>query len=297
VVLDLIRLIRPKQWAKNLLVFAGLIFTGQATHSEPLTRALLAFVGMCLVSSAVYVANDLADVERDRNHPTKKNRPIAAGKVPVFTALILIGVFLLLGLGINVWLSKLTFALVVGYLVLQLLYSGVIKKVAIADVFAIAFGFVLRAAVGAAAIDVKISPWLLLCAGSLSLTLGFGKRRAEFMELGSSAGAARESLRDYTEKSLDFLVACSALGAALCYAMYVLESPTGKAHPGLFLTIPFVYYGVCRYLLVLFKNNDAGEPENLLFKDRHILFAVLGFIVTSVIVMQNVSIPLLEIAK
>lgn len=294
---DILRLIRPKQWAKNLLVFAGLIFTGQATQPDKLGVAMLAFAAMCLVSSAVYVANDLLDRDRDRNHPTKKDRPIASGRVPAGMATGLAALLVAGGAGIGAYLGTKTLALIGLYLGLQVLYNLSLKRIAVADVFTIALGFVLRAGVGAAAIDVKISPWLLLCAGSLSLTLGFGKRRSEFMELGGERDKCREALSDYTERSLDFLVAGCAIGSALTYGLYAIESPTGKAHPGLFFTTIFVFYGVCRYLLVLFRSNEGAEPENLLFRDKHILASVVLFIITAVIVMQKIPIPLLETAR
>jgi 4-hydroxybenzoate polyprenyltransferase len=183
---------------------------------------------------------------------------------------------------------------VAAYLVLQALYHWGLKAIAVADVFCIASGFVLRAALGAAAISVQISGWLLLCTGALALMVGFGKRRAEYVAMGTDRTRTRAALGQYSERALDALVSTSATGASLCYGVYALESPTAQAHPGLLLTTPFVFYGVCRYLLMVFRGDDTGEPENLFWRDRHLIVTVIGFLVTAGVAMMNLPLPLLE---
>lgn len=283
-----LRLLRPKQWSKNLLVFAALLFTGGFHDASLVGKALLAFFGMCALASAVYVFNDLQDVERDRAHPTKRRRPIASGAVSPGRAqgvmLMLIGVggiaFAFLGRG----------AMEVGvvYLVLQGLYNWRLKRQSIADVFTIASGFVLRAALGAAALGVAISGWLLLCTAGLALTLGFAKRRQELLRVGTES---REALHGYSRGSLDALVIMNAASALVCYAVYSLQSETARRYPGLVVTTFFVAYGVCRYLLRVFEDDEGGEPADLLFSDPHLVFSILGFFVAAVWAVSGGVLP------
>lgn len=290
----MLRLLRPKQWTKNLLVFAALMFTARFNQPEALLQACLGFVAMCLLSSSIYVVNDAMDYVRDRQHPVKRNRPIASGEVQKKTAIIYSQVLALGGAAILAWLGP--SAVVVGgvYVALQALYNLRFKHVAVLDVFIISIGFVLRAVLGAAVIHATISGWLLLCTGALALTLGFGKRRAEFLN-SNGAPNTRPSLVEYSRQALDVLVATSATAAALCYGVYVLESPTAKAHPALILTTPFVFYGVCRYLLLTFQDQQqVEEPESLLFRDAHLWISVALFLIVSAMAMSTSRLPWVE---
>jgi 4-hydroxybenzoate polyprenyltransferase len=251
----------------------------------------LAFVAMCVVSSATYIVNDAIDVERDRNHPTKKNRPIAAGQVSVQGALILSAVLLVVGLGIAAWLNSSSLLILVGYLLLQVLYNWKIKMEPVADVFTIAIGFVLRAVLGAAAIVVPISGWLLFCSGSIALMLGFAKRRHEFILQGP---AARESLSRYNRQVLDAFLLMSASGASMFYAIYSLQSRTAEKYPLLPITVPFVIYGIARYLFLSFSKDEGGEPADIILSDSHIIFAIVGFILSSLWLFTNPSFHLIE---
>ncbi len=284
------RLLRPKQWAKNLLVFAALLFTGNLRDPHLLPLALMAFAAMCLTSSATYVFNDLADAERDRAHPRKKNRPIATGLVGTGLAWGLGLVLLAAGVGIAALINRTSLAVVVGYLLIQAMYNIALKRIPVADVFCIAVGFVLRAVLGAAAVSVPISGWLLFCTGALALMLGFAKRRQEYVSQGSDT-ASRESLAGYTKAALDAMVMVYAGAAILCYGIYCLESPTAKKFPGLVITALFVAYGISRYLWLVFAQNEGEEPETLLFKDVHILLSVILFIAAAAAAMSGLQFP------
>lgn len=290
----ILRLLRPKQWTKNLLVFAALVFTARFNQPESVGLAALGFVAMCLLSSSIYVVNDIMDAKRDRQHPEKRKRPIASGEVKPKVALVISQLLALVGAIILVFLGPPTVVIGGVYVALQAMYNLRLKHVAVLDVFIISIGFVLRAVLGAAVIHATISGWLLLCTGALALTLGFGKRRAEFMQ-SEGTGASRPSLVDYSQQALDVLVASSATAAALCYGVYVLESATAKAHPALITTAPFVFYGICRYLLLTFQDNQrVEEPESLLFRDAHLWVSVILFLVVAAVAMSTSRLPWVE---
>jgi 4-hydroxybenzoate polyprenyltransferase len=289
-----VRLLRPKQWSKNVLVFAALLFTANFAEPSLVLPALMAFAAMCLASSGTYVLNDLADLGRDRAHPIKRRRPLASGEVPTVLAYLLAPVLVLSGLLVAASINVASLIVVLAYLLLQALYNGALKRLPIADVFTIAFGFILRAALGAASIEVGISSWLLLCTGALALLVGFGKRRSEFISQGDLRGETRESLGGYSRSALDALVIVSACVSALCYGIYSVESPTALRYPALILTAPFVFYGICRYLLLVFGTDEGGEPETLLLRDPHIVGSVVLFILAALIAMSGVQLPILE---
>lgn len=287
------RLARPKQWTKNLLVFAALIFSGRFLEPAAWILALTAFAAMCLVSSATYVFNDLADLERDRQHPTKRNRPLASGAVGRGPAIAFGAVSLLVGVGLSASLGMTALGIVLVYLALQFLYNLWLKRVPVADVHCIAAGFVLRAVLGAAALPVDISGWLLFCTGALALMLGFGKRRHEFRLQGEQRAASRESLVDYNQTVLDALVVMFATAAALCYGIYSLESTTAVKYPGIIITTPLVVYGIARYTLLIFTVDEGGEPADVLFRDPHLILTIVLFLVAAVAAMSGLKLPLI----
>ena len=291
---SVVRLVRPKQWAKNVLVFAALLFTGGALEPGAWLRAVAAFVAMCLVSSGTYVFNDLVDVERDRRHPVKRSRPLASGAISRAMG-VAVGLLLLaLGIGTALALGTGVFGTVLIYLAIQVAYNTRLKRVAVADVFTIAAGFVLRAILGAAAIGVGISGWLLFCTGGLALMLGFAKRRNEYILQGDDRSASRESLVHYSRPALDALVVVFAGVSAMCYGLYCLQSGTAHRFPALILTAPFVFYGICRYTLIVFSLNEGGEPADVLFKDRHIIASVVLFVAAALLAMSGLRLPLVE---
>lgn len=289
------RLIRPKQWSKNLLVFAALLFTQSYGDSILVGRSLVAFAAMCLVSSAVYVLNDLLDAERDRNHPIKRDRPIASGRISAafarWVGLVLLGA----GVGLTLVLGASSCAVVVGYLVLQVAYNVRLKQIAVADVFTISLGFVLRAVLGASALDVSVSAWLLLCTGMLALLMGFAKRRHEYILQGEERTSSRESLAHYTRGSLDGFVLVSAGAAAMSYGVYAIESPTATRYPGLIVTCVFVFYGIYRYVFLAFSQDEGGEPETLLFTDPHMIVVLVLFTASAIAAMSGLQIPFIEV--
>lgn len=292
--LALFKLARPKQWAKNLLVFAALIFAGRTTDFNAVLDALIAFVAMCLVSSATYVANDIADAERDRNHPKKKLRPIAAGTISRTLAAAYCGLLLVGGMLLGYVAGAWCVAILTTYLLIQFLYNLRLKHIAIADVFMIAAGFIIRAALGAEAIDAPMSGWMFIVTGVLALTLGFAKRRHEFILQGDDRASSREALGDYSKSTLDALVLMFAGMSCMSYVLYTMESSTGKAHPGLLLSSPMVLYGVARYIQLVFKDDEGGEPADILFRDPHILIAVILFVIVSILSITTMTVPMLE---
>lgn len=289
-----LRLLRPKQWTKNLLVFAALLFSAKLTDLTADLHSLGAFVAMCLASSATYIFNDIADRDKDKLHPRKRFRPIAAGEVSVTLGFALGVVLLVVAAAIAISVNAWVLAMIGFYLVLQVAYNGWLKKMAVADVFVIATGFVLRAALGAQAISVTISGWLLFCTGALSLMLGFAKRREEFISQAEEISATRSSLADYNRMSLDVMVAMFAGVAVMSYWIYCLDSPTAKHYPSLIATAPFVTYGVARYLLEVFVNNEGGEPADILLRDRHVIASVVGFLIAALISLSGRPIPIIK---
>jgi 4-hydroxybenzoate polyprenyltransferase len=287
----ILKLMRPKQWAKNLLIFAAAIFTARLNEPEVLVASGLAFVAYCLVSSGVYTINDIFDVERDRAHPKKKNRPIASGAISPGTAWILALVLLVSGCAISYSIHQEFLIGIGGYLLLQVIYNAVAKRIPVLDVFTVAAGFVLRAAMGAIAIQSVISGWLLFCTGALALMLSFGKRRSEFLDDQNDSAVSRPALAGYTANLLDMMVVFSAALAALSYGIYAIESTTAEQYPSLMITTPFVLYGVARYLYLAFANNDGSEPENILWKDPHIGITIILFITAALYAVTGKPLP------
>jgi 4-hydroxybenzoate polyprenyltransferase len=277
----ILKLLRPKQWTKGLLVFAALLFSNGFRNQVLAERAVLAFVAISLLSSAVYVFNDLRDTASDRLHPKKRFRPIAAGQVSQPAAITAGLACLLLGLTAAAILGPSSLLIVGIYLAVQVGYNLGLKRVPVADVHLLASGFVLRAVLGAVAISAVISPWLLFCTGALSLMMGFGKRRQEFLMMGEDRGQTRHSLTGYTQQSLDAMFIATAAMAAIGFGIYSIDSDTAHQHPQLVGTSIWVVYGIMRYVFLVFGANEGGEPENILFSDRQLQVALLGFLATA----------------
>lgn len=290
----MIKLIRPKQWSKNILIFAAILFANRFRDPHSVRMALAAFVAMCVVSSGTYIFNDLVDVERDRRHPKKRLRPLASGAVSKQAGVVLGISLFVVGLGLGFAIGRGALLILLFYLALQVVYNWRLKRMPIADVYVIAIGFVLRAVLGATAVHVGISGWFLFCTGALALMLGFAKRRNEFILQGDDRTSSRESLIHYTRASLDALVTMFAAGAAMCYGIYTVESATAHKYPALILTSLFVFYGITRYVLIVFTADEGGEPADILFKDPHIIASVVLFLVTAVIALSGARIHILE---
>jgi 4-hydroxybenzoate polyprenyltransferase len=277
----------PRQWTKNLLVFAGLIFS-QGLH-EPLliVRSTLAFVLFCLLSGGVYLINDVMDAERDRAHPQKRDRPVASGRLPPQVALVA-GVALLVGASAAGFLLSARFGSVaVGYVALLTVYSIGLKHVVIVDTLVIAAGFVLRALAGVVVLDIDFSHWFLLCTSLLALFLTFGKRRHELIALEGGAADHRPILSEYSPQLLDQMIAVVTASTLMAYALYTV-APETQARLGtalLPLTIPFVLYGIFRYLYLLYRRDLGGNPSEHLLTDRALLLDVALWGVTVVLIL------------
>lgn len=273
---------RPRQWSKNLLLFAGLLFAEKLGDMSRVRLNVLAFVSFCLISGAVYIYNDLQDLEQDRLHPQKRLRPIASGKLPVSVAGWWMMGAMLTGLLLAFWIRPAFGWLAVLYVLLSLGYSLGGKQIVILDVFLIAGGFVLRALAGAVSIDVSISGWLLACTTLLSLFLGFCKRRHELALLGEDAVNHRVTLGEYSIGLLDQFIAIVSSATIITYALYTIQSATAAQHEDLKYTIPVVMYGIFRYLYLVHRKDLGGAPEQVLLEDRGIQATILLWIVLAV---------------
>lgn len=260
--------LRPRQWTKNLLLFAGIVFAAKLGDPERWLAAVTAFVAYCAASSAAYLVNDVRDVESDRLHPVKRSRPIARGELSPRAALVLAAALLALGVALAVALGPASLACLAGFVVLQAAYSLGLKAFELVDVLAIAGLFVLRAAAGAVAVDVRISEWLLLCTFLLALFVALGKRRAE---LGLEGARTRPALAGYSVALVDQLLAIVAAATIAAYTGYTLAAHDTR---WLVTTVPLVVYGLFRYLLLLHRRGLGEEPETLLVEDLPLLATV-----------------------
>ena len=285
----LVRALRPLQWTKNAIVLAALVFDEHLFEPSLLLRALVAFVIFCGVSSGMYLLNDLRDIESDRLHPQKRLRPIASSLVSPTQART--ASFLLLGVGLlgAWWLRPQFFGVVATYATLIGIYSLGLKRVAILDIFAIAAGFVLRAAGGAVAIDVPISPWLYVCTMLLALFIGFGKRRHELTSLTTVAVRHRPSLDAYSVEFLDQLLSIVAAATIVAYSFYTFGSAAVPTNHAMMLTIPFVVYAIFRYLYLIHRRDKGGSPETLLFSDLPLLAAIVIWGISCVVILYLTS--------
>ncbi len=271
----LIEAIRPKQAPKNLFVYGALVFVGKLFDLRLFGRVTLAFVLFTLVAGSVYLLNDILDIDQDRRHPKKKNRPIASGRLPIPIAWVAFAVFALGGLIASFALRMPFGVAVLAYLILQIAYCFRLKHIVLLDVFAVACGFVLRTVAGALVIGVTISPWLLLCSLQLALFLGFGKRRQELVQLGQGSGKHRAVLDEYSVPFLDQMIIVVSAVTVVCYSIYAIDSDNAHRHPYLWATVPIVFYSVCRYLYLVYQKGWGGAPDEVLMKDRNLQAAIL----------------------
>ena len=257
-------LARPKQWTKNGFVLAGIVFSGEALLVSSVVSALISFVAFCALSGAVYAANDVLDVKEDRLHPLKRSRPVASGEVPARSAAIFAAALAVAGLVLCFFVGLGVGAAGVGYLLLQAVYTPFLKHMAILDVMSISSGFVIRALAGVAAVGSPVSPWLIVCTGLLTLFLGFSKRRHELATLGGGAAGHRRNLRDYSVPMLDEMMNIMISATIIAYVLYTF---TVYEDVYMMSSIPFVIYGVFRYMLLVHR--DGGDnPDVLLIRDR-----------------------------
>ena len=277
----LIRSCRPKQWIKNGLLLFGLIFALKLTDPTLVGRALAGFLVFCAASSGVYLINDLADVDKDRQHPTKRYRPLAARIVTPPQAVALAATLFTLALVASAALGPVFFALTVFYILLMVVYSFELKHVVLLDVFVLATGFVLRAVAGAVVLGVPISPWLYLCTVLASLFLGLAKRRQEIVLLQNGAGDHRRILEEYSLPLLDQLIVIVTSATLMAYSLYTFSAVNLPADHSMMLTIPFVLYGLFRYLYLVHQRNEGGSPDEVLLSDRPLLLSTGLWLLTA----------------
>jgi 4-hydroxybenzoate polyprenyltransferase len=283
----LIKTMRPRQWVKNVVLFAALVFDRQLglAHIEATLRTLAGFIIFCLLSGVVYIINDLADIESDRQHPDKKKRPIASGELSIRTAQTAAIIILIFIIPISFWLS-LGFGIVAtSFFILNLAYSKWLKHIVLLDVFSIALGFVLRVAAGVMLIQVsRFSPWLYIVTTLVSLFIGFGKRRAELILLDVNANSHRKVLSGYTTALLDQYILVVSSTTIIAYSLYSFSAPNLPANHAMMLTIPFVLYGVFRYLYLINTKNYGGAPEEVLYSDRSLQVTILLWVIAILII-------------
>jgi 4-hydroxybenzoate polyprenyltransferase len=271
-----VKTMRPRQWTKNVFVFAALVFDKQLFNPESFLRTLAGFGLFCLISSSVYIFNDIADVEADRSHPEKRNRPIASGALPLSAAWVAGIGLLVLALGLAYLLAAGFEAVIVVYFVLNLAYTKWLKHIPILDVLVIAAGFVLRVHAGVTLIEVqRFSPWLYVVMTLLSLFLGFGKRRAELALLAQGAGSHRKVLDGYTLPLLDQYIMIVSGTTIVAYSLYTFSAPNLPDNHSMMLTIPFAVYAIFRYLYLIEIEQAGGAPEEVLLSDRPFQIAML----------------------
>lgn len=287
--LSLVVSLRPSQWTKNLIVFAGLMFGQRLLDPGAIWRSLLAFVIFCALSGVVYLVNDVADREADRSHPLKRFRPIASGEVPAGLALGVAAGLALISLAVGFWLRPEFGFTALAYLALQALYSGPLKQIVIIDVLTISMGFVLRAVAGAVVIAEPVSHWLLMVTVLLALFLALSKRRHELVLLADGATNHRKILQEYSPYLLDQMISVVTASTLVAYAFYTVSPETIQKFntDKLGLTLPFPLYGIFRYLYLVHQKEGGGSPSDLLLNDRPLLLCVLAWAIVVALIIYG----------
>lgn len=284
---------RPRQWTKNLIIFLALPFTANqywhlsdvSTMARMILESTAAFATFCLLSGAVYLLNDLEDMEKDRQHPFKRRRPLASGRLGRTTAKTALAVLLLVALPAAFLVNWVFGAVALIYFTIMLSYSYQLKHVVLVDVLTIAVGFVLRAVAGAVAIEVPISPWLYVCTILLALFLALGKRRHELLLLEGDAGLHRQILDEYSPQLLDQMIVLVGAATLMAYSLYTFSAEYVPKNYAMMLTIPFVLYGIFRYLYLIHIKNEGGSPEEMLLSDRPMVIDVGLWLVSSAVIL------------
>ena len=287
----LLQTMRPKQWTKSVFIFAALVFDRKLTHIPSLLSTVVTAILFSLISSTVYIVNDLVDIEKDRQHPTKRNRPLPSGRLNPKIAVAAAVILPLVCLPIAYWVNPAMCLVLAAYLILQLFYSFYLKHAVIIDVMTIAAGFVLRVVAGVVVIEVeRFSPWLYVCMTLLALFLGFGKRRHELFTLGVKANNHRASLQHYNLELIDQMSVVVISAAVMAYSLYTFSAPN-LPRPGnqplMMLTIPFVLYGLFRYQYLIHVKREGGTPEEIVLKDIPLIVDLLLYGVTVLILMYG----------
>lgn len=285
----IIQSLRPNQWTKNLLVFAGIIFSNNIFDFRKQVVVLAAFVLFCALSGVIYILNDLTDLDNDKIHPVKSKRPIASGKLDVKHAKTAIAVLIPVTFASSFALGRPFFIVVLGYFTLQVAYSLYLKNVVILDIFAIAFGFLLRAVAGAVVIGVYISSWIIICTILLSLFLGMSKRRHELVILEETALAHRFVLAEYSPYLLDQMISIVTASTVIAYTLYTMAPETIEKFGtrNLVFTVPFVLYGIFRYLYLIHQKGEGGSPEKILYSDVPLLINIMLWAISVIVIISR----------
>jgi 4-hydroxybenzoate polyprenyltransferase len=281
---------RPRQWTKNLFVFPAIVFAQRLSDEGAVVWTLAAFIIFCFLSSSVYIVNDIADAEQDRRHPTKRNRPVASGRLPVAIALPFSMLLAAFSIALAFAINRQFVLYAAAYLGLNLLYSFSLKHIVILDVLMVAIFFVLRAVAGAAAINAYISHWLLICTFLLALFIALSKRRHELVLLENNAASHRASLTEYSPYLLDQMIAVVTASTVMGYTLYTVDQDTvmkfGTDH--LVYTVPFVVFGIFRYLYLIHQKGEGGDPDRIVVSDRPFL---INFLLWAAVVVFAVYLP------
>jgi 4-hydroxybenzoate polyprenyltransferase len=281
---------RPKQWIKNAIIFAALVFDRQLLMPDPFLRTLAGFFLLCALSSAVYIFNDLADIEKDKLHPKKRRRPLPSGRLNKSLALATAVALPLVAMPLSILLDWRFGVIAAIYLIANVLYSFRLKHVVIVDVLILALGYLLRVGAGVVLITVeRFSPWLYLCITLLALFMGFGKRRGEFVLMNSNLSAGRKVLKDYSLPFLDELINLVSTALVMAYSLYTFSAPNLPDNHAMMLTIPFVLYAIFRYLYLIHIKGEGGAPDELVFTDRplQVAFVLWGLSAVAVLYLSR----------
>lgn len=278
---QILKLIRPKQWIKNVFVLVPLIFSRTFTNTDMVIKAVLAMLCFTAASASIYILNDIIDIEKDKLHKIKRLRPLASGSIKKSTAAVLMVVLLVGSLIISWFIHPSVVPCIVGYVMMNILYSLLLKKIAILDVMIIAFGFVVRVISGAAAIQVYISSWVLLCTFFIALCLGTGKRKSEKAALQENSTKHRKVLLYYTDDFLKSLIQISVTGTAITYSLYTILEYENQLP---MITILFVFFGLFRYMQLILAEEEGRLPEEIILSDKPLLLSILLFGVAWIVI-------------
>lgn len=278
-----IKLLRPKQWIKNFFVFGPIIFSNNLLNFDLLIRNFITFISFCLISSTVYILNDIVDKESDKKHPVKCNRPIASGKISLLKAFIIGTVLCLISLILAISLNKYIAIIICLYVLNNIAYSFKLKNIFLIDILSISLGFILRVLAGGISTTVQISKWIILCTLFLSLFLGFGKRRNEIIVLGKNASSHRQNLSQYTEKLLDQFINISLTCTIMSYSIYCI---LGSYSDNFIWTSIFIIFGILRYYYLMYSKEAGGNPAEIVLKDKQLFNCILLWGCTCIVILN-----------
>ncbi len=284
----ILKSLRPRHWTKNFFIFAGIIFSKNLFNFDYLFKVILAFFLFSIVSGCGYIINDIKDIERDKIHPKKAKRPIASGKLSISTGILFVSFLLPISLFLSFLLEKKFFLATLSYILLDIIYTFYLKNIVILDVLSLSFFFLLRVLAGTWVINVETSPWLLICTVLISLFLGLGKRRYEVLAI-ERADEHRGALKVYSVPFIDQMIAITTSSTLITYIIYTISEETARKFGtrNLFITLPFVMYGIFRYLHLIYSKNLGGNPEEALLDDLPFFISILLWGLTSIIIIYG----------